>query len=206
MEVKQHSIGKKAWKRAVKLAQKSLRMGNASANRLVDWISSTMIPWCRGHLLSLAVLMAFPLGMAAYHWANSHSKKPVKPDYQADRESPQSFRDTSEPKGEPFEAAEISTVSLAHEPPQLLSVPNETGGPEFAPQPLPIAVDHPAALGSLEPSAYQNWNSPVPAEYQSPTGSAACVWLTGTIEDTGSSRTPIQSASRDPELTTPSRN
>jgi hypothetical protein len=199
MEANQNSTGHQAWKRTRRLIRRSFRIANTSANRFAEWTSGTAFPWCRDHLLSLAVLMAFPLGIAVYQWASTNSKKSVKSSDFADhdersnsaRNTRESVRQTAE-----IEQADVSDVHMAFQAPELLAVPDDAGGPEFAPLPLPISIDDP------DPP---KWNAPVPAEYETSAGSTGGVWLTGTIEEVSGSRNVIQNASRVHELTSPDR-
>lgn len=200
MDAKRSSIGKAAWKHA----KTSLLVASTSATCLLNWTSRKMLPFCRDHVLSIIMLVAVPLGVAAFFWGSANSEKPAAPAYLQNDAPPELIPPLAEPSD--VQLASAVTIgphnSLAPEAPNVLPFADEVEDFEFDdPQPLPIAIESPAAYRSLP-----TWDPRVPAKSPTETGSAGGVWLTGTIEDSDISPSSIQNTSRVHEITSSNRN
>ena len=209
MDAKQSSIGKAAWKEAVRFAKKSLQAGSTSATCLLNWTSGKMLPFCREHVFSMVVLLAVPLGVLAFFWGGGNTERPTAPTYLQSDTQPE----PTPPDAEPSEVqlANAQTIdphnSLEPEAPNVLSFAHEVEGFDFgAPQPLPIAIENPNAANSPTNRSLPDWNTRMAAEFPTGTRSAGGVWLTGTIEDSVDSPRSIQNTSRVHELTSSNRN
>lgn len=204
MEAKKSSSNKADWTRTPRAFGARFRFVTTTASRVVTWFCAKALPWSRDHILSLAVLLMFPLAIAAYFWGTPEADDDETPRHlqmSPVTESASEFED--DPYSDP--------IPLSSVIPDGPLTPEEPGGNEFPPtrkrdsvkipQPLPISVQDPEALISRKSrSALPTWNPHLPADDQIDESQGECVWLTGTIETFDPPR-PIQNASRVHELT-----
>lgn len=182
-----------------------------SESGLVDiafhFVSRSLCPWCRDHIVSVAMLLAFPTSIGMYYWSRPEAECSPLPSYLKEKRNEVSLPPPSAfPKLDPPRASRAAaSVSVIPESSAPLAMANdlEEGG---ALPPLPIAVDHPKPISRANGTPTLAWpglNGPT----ETPTsGTTFGVWLTGSIEDEIAEPNLIQSASRVHELTMPSRN
>jgi len=139
------------------------------------------LPWCRDHLLSLAILMVFPVAIAGYYWgsaSNEGSAPPTYLDIASNAKNPAPVVEQQATSTVPSVPNDFSAKEPKTLPPEELFSASHSA----VPLALPIAVDTPEF-----PICSENLASETPGSHRPYRLSAAdedqdCVWLTGTIE------------------------
>jgi len=206
MDAKKSSSNKVDWNRVARAFGTSLQSGMSVVSRCLNWFCARAIPWGRDHILTLAVLWMFPLGIAAYYWGTPEAEDSETPRHLqmgAEAESISEFEDDPYSDPTPLSSV-IPDGPLAPEKPGGNQFPSERDPDSVAvPQPLPISAQDPEVLIPRKNRApLPTWNPHVSADYRIDEPEGDCVWLTGTIETFDPPRR-IQNASRVHELTRP---
>lgn len=176
--------------------------GTALMAKTAREVSPKAFVWCRDHLLSVTVLMLFPMAIAGYYWSNATSETPPPPPYLAldDEKEPVPLSDPL-PSGEAGLVSVTPETPMTLDAPQTLAFPMDSQGAELSfPQPLPANN----ALSQTEHTVPHR--APLLMAPGLVDSSGQCVWLTGTIEEFENSADHWDNASRVHDLTAPTRN
>jgi hypothetical protein len=168
----------------------------------VQFVRLTAYPWCKDHIVSVLLLLTFPIAIGVYYGSRPEAEPSPLPGYlNAERNAKTKTPLPPLPK---VESAKVAPgVSANPEFPRSVAQVSEDGD---ALPPLPIAVDHPKPISRANEPPTLAWPG-LKAAGETPTSPATkCVWLTGSIEEPEAMPALLQNASRVHELTMPSRN
>lgn len=182
---------------------------------VADWMTSAAYPWCKDHVVSVTLLLAFPVSIGMYYGTRPETEPAPLPHYlKAERNAETLAPPPAFPKLDSPMPSKLAPRISAH--PDQFNSPNVVDAAHLtfadasqevdAVPPLPIAVDHPKPISRANEAPMLAWpglNTP-PETPASPI--AQSVWLTGSIEAEDNVPRLMQNPSRVHELTMPSRN
>lgn len=181
--------------------------GSGLVHQAFQFVCRTAYPWCKDHIVSLALLLAFPTSIGMYYWTRPEADTSPLPSYLKEKRSEETLAPPPAfPKLDPPRASHVTaSVSVIPDSSASLAMGNDLEDGEALP-PLPIAVDHPKPISRANEAPTLAWPGRK-APTETPTSGAALgVWLTGSIEEDDAAPHRIQNASRVHELTRPTRN
>jgi hypothetical protein len=187
--------------------KKNAHAGSGLLHKAFHFVSRSLYPWCRDHIVSFAMLLAFPTSIGMYYWTRPEAESSPLPSYLKEKRNDETLAPPPAfPKLDPPRASRVAgSVSMIPETSVPLAMANDLEEGDALP-PLPIAVDHPKPISRANDAPTLAWPGlKAPAETPT-TGTTFGVWLTGSIEDDETAPNLIQNASRVHELTIPSRN
>lgn len=208
MSANRTSAPKTTWGRTSHILKNTVQEGAALTVRTTCFLVPKAFALCRDNLLSITVLLMFPVAIAGYYWSNSTSEPPQTPEYlmMNEEKDPKPSRPTI-PNDESKLVSVKPEIPMTLDAPQTLGFPAISEGAEFSvPQPLPIDLTPTGEVSATAAVPPIPGQPPRLVEPHSTAFSAECVWLTGTIEELESSTDLWQNASRVHDLTGPSRN
>lgn len=207
MTANRTSTAKAAFSRTSRVLRNTLQDGTKFTRRVAGVVIPKAFVWFREHLLSIAVLLMFPLAIAGYYWSNATSEEAQPPEYLS-LDHPHQLAPIEESLREEAPLAAVTPETpMSLDAPPVLSFPSDSHGAElFIPQPLPIEAGETERLSQTEHTNPIDRILPGVTDPRIVDASANCVWLTGTIEEMESSSESWQYTSRVHELVVPRRN
>ncbi len=194
----------------------------AWAAGFVDFLGTTAWPWCKDHIVSMAVLLGCPCLVAFYYWQTSNSEPAPLPTYltmedEGNSEANPARTTQREPLVSVVPEYIPTPVPVVESSPNRPNYLNPAGAERVAfPEPRPIVVESPKPMPEAvsapvwPPSQPQTFPPSVPTpSSENPYATASevtAVWLTGTIETADEFPPQLQNASRANPPGYPTRN
>ncbi len=206
MSAKQTSSTPAVKPKAVQNAKRLLPAGMAMVGGFLKTISAKAIPWCGDHVLSMAILLGFPLAIGAFYWNRDTPADTPSPGYLNQDSDPIAGKIAEDlpPVAEAPLTAVVPDVPINAVAPQILPAPHPPAELEFEfSRSMPIAVDSPQFVSGTNPEPYRDLGSGVSMADAPSSSETNCVWLTGRIETAEGPADSLRSASRVHELTMP---